>query len=141
MRILFVIPYFFPAECFGGPVKIAFDLGKKLVEKGNEVFVYTSDALDVSNRIKTCETEIEGMHIHYFRNISMFTVKTSRLFITPQMYNQINVDLKDRRAFDIIHSHEYSTFQNIIVHYLSKKYQIPYVLQAHGSLPTIGKRN
>lgn len=139
MRILFVIPYFFPAECFGGPVKVAFDLGKKLVEKGNEVFVYTSDALDVNNRIKTCKAEIEGMHVHYYRNMSMFTVKTSRLFITPQMYGQINVDLKDPRAFDIIHSHEYSTFQNIIVHYLSKKYQIPYVLQAHGSLPTIGR--
>jgi glycosyltransferase involved in cell wall biosynthesis len=33
--------------------------------------------------------------------------------------------------------HNYRTFQNIIVHHYAKKYGVPYVLQAHGSLPRI----
>jgi glycosyltransferase involved in cell wall biosynthesis len=138
LKILFVIPYFFPAEFFGGPVKIAFDLGKELVKRSNEVFVYTSDALDANTRIKTWESEIEGMHVSYFKNISMLSVRTSRLFITPEMRKRIDFDLKNE-PFDIIHVHEYSTYQNIIVRQLAKKYDIPYVLQAHGSLPIIGR--
>jgi hypothetical protein len=134
-----VIPYFYPAEFFGGPVKIAFDLGKELVKRGNEVFVYTSDALDLNNRVKKKEIEIEGMCVHYFKNLSMFSVKASKLFLTPEMYKQLYLDLSSIDSFDIIHVHEYSTYQNIIVRQLAKKYGVPYVLQAHGSLPIIGR--
>jgi len=139
LKILSVIPYFYPAEFFGGPVKIAFDLGKELVKKGNEVFVYTSDALDLNNRVKKKEIEMDGMHVHYFKNLSMLSVKTSRLFFTPEMYKQLYLDLSSLDPFDIIHVHEYSTYQNIIVRQLAKKYGVPYVLQAHGSLPVIGR--
>lgn len=139
MKILSVIPYFYPAEFFGGPVKIAFDLGKELVKRGNEVFVYTSDALDLNNRVKKKEIELEGMRVHYFKNLSMFSVKTSRLFLTPEMCKQLYLDLSSLDSFDIIHVHEYSTYQNIIVRQLAKKYGVPYVLQAHGSLPKIGR--
>jgi glycosyltransferase involved in cell wall biosynthesis len=139
LKILIVIPYFYPAEFFGGPVKIAFDLGKELVRRGNEVFIYTSDALDLNNRVLKKEIEIEGMHVHYFKNLSMFSVKTSKLFLTPEMYKQLNLDLSSLDSFDIIHVHEYSTYQNIIVRQLAKKYGVPYVLQAHGSLPIIGR--
>lgn len=134
-----MIPYFYPAEFFGGPVKIAFDLGKELVKRGNEVFVYTSDALDLNNRVKKKEIELEGMRVHYFKNLSMFSVKTSRLFLTPEMCKQLYLDLSSLDSFDIIHVHEYSTYQNIIVRQLAKKYGVPYVLQAHGSLPKIGR--
>ena len=139
MKILSVIPYFYPAEFFGGPVKIAFDLGRELAKRGNEVFVYTSDALDLNNRVKKKEIEMEGMCVHYFKNLSMFSVKTSKLFLTPEMYKQLYLDLSSSGSFDIIHVHEYSTFQNIIVRQLAKKYSVPYVLQAHGSLPIIGR--
>lgn len=136
MKILVITPYFFPAEFFGGPVKIAFDIGKELVRKGNEVVVYTSDAKDMENRISVRQAEIEGMKIHYFRNTSMFLVKSSKLFITPELFANLQKDLK---SFDIIHAHEYSTYQNILLHKLCKKYSVPYVIQAHGSLPKIGR--
>ncbi len=44
-------------------------------------------------------------------------------------------------SFDIIHLHNFRTFQNIIIHYYAKKYNVPYVLQAHGSLATYFKKN
>jgi glycosyltransferase involved in cell wall biosynthesis len=44
---------------------------------------------------------------------------------------------KEVKMFDIIHLHEYRTFQNIVVHEYAKRFGVPYVLQAHGSLPRI----
>jgi glycosyltransferase involved in cell wall biosynthesis len=45
---------------------------------------------------------------------------------------------KGIRTFDVIHVHEYYTFQNMVVHHYAKKHNVPYILQAHGSLPRIG---
>ena len=48
---------------------------------------------------------------------------------------------KEIRNFDVIHMQNFRTYQNIIFHKLAKKYKIPYILQAHGSLPRImGKK-
>jgi glycosyltransferase involved in cell wall biosynthesis len=136
LRILFVTPYFYPATFFGGPVSVAFDVGRELTKRGHEVVVYTSDAKDLNNRLGT-HNEIEGIDVHYFRNLSMFLVKQSKLFITPSMFETMASELK---SFDIVHVHEYTTYQNIIVHKLAKKYDVPYVLQAHGSLPKKGRQ-
>lgn len=136
MRILQVIPYFYPAQAFGGPVKVAFDVGKELVRRGHEVVVFTSDAKDWKNRLNVESHEVEGMEVHYFRNMSMFFVKNSNLFLTPELLRKMRLDLK---SFDLIHAHEYWTYQNIMAHHFARKYGVPYVLQAHGSLPKIGR--
>jgi len=134
---LLVIPYFYPAEAFGGPVKVAFDVGKELVKRGHDVVVFTSDARDLENRLGVESDEVEGMSVYYFRNLSMFFVKWSKLFITPDLYRKMKLDIE---SFDIIHAHEYRTYQNIVVHKFAKKYGVPYVLQAHGSLPKVGRQ-
>jgi glycosyltransferase involved in cell wall biosynthesis len=138
MRILFVIPYFYPAESFGGPVTIAFVEAKELVRLGHEVVVYTSDAKDLTDRLDVSEAIYDGVKVKYFRNLSMWLVGLSKLFITRQMKGELARELTN---FDIIHLHEYTTYQNIIVHNLSKKLGIPYILQAHGSLPIIGRKS
>lgn len=137
MRILIIIPYFFPANVFGGPVKVAFDIGKELVKRGHDVTVYTSDAKNQEVRINEKLNEIEGMKIYYFKNLSMFLVKRSNFFVTPELCKRLRADLK---KFDIIHVHEYTTYQNIPLHKFAKKYKIPYVLQAHGSLPKLDRK-
>ena len=71
MRILSVTPCFFPAHAFGGPVKVAFDLGKELVERGHEVVVFTSDAKDPESRLDVENDRIKGMDVYYFKNLSM----------------------------------------------------------------------
>jgi glycosyltransferase involved in cell wall biosynthesis len=43
---------------------------------------------------------------------------------------------KELNNFDIVHLNEFRSFHSIIVHYYTRKYNIPYVLQAHGSLVT-----
>lgn len=121
---------------FGGPVRVVYDVSKGLVERGHEVVVFTSDAKDMDTRIKYSTTEIDGAQVQYLRNINMITVKKSKFFITPSLCSRVKTEI---RSFDVIHLHEYRTFQNMVVAYYAKKYGIPYVLQAHGSLPRIGK--
>jgi len=137
VRILLVIPYFYPAESFGGSVKVAFNVGRELVKRGHEVVVYTSDANNRENRLNVKNAEVEGMEVYYFRNISMWFVKESNLFITPELSKKMKSDLK---SFDVVHAHEYTTYQNIIVHRFARKHAVPYVLQVHGSLPKIGRK-
>ena len=46
MKILQVIPAFYPAMAYGGTVTVAYHLSRDLVRRGHEVTVYTSDSLD-----------------------------------------------------------------------------------------------
>jgi len=138
MRILQVVPYFPPAYAFGGPVKVVYEISRELVKMGNQVAVYTSDAKDLWTRINESSfAELDGIQVYYMKNLSMFSVKKSKLFITPEIVPRIE---KEGRTFDIIHLHEYRTFQNVIVARYAKNHNIPYVLQAHGSLPRIASK-
>ncbi|MEM1510588.1 MAG: glycosyltransferase [Thermofilaceae archaeon] len=135
MKILQVIPYFPPAYAFGGPVEVSYQISKELVKRGHEVIVYTSDAGNYSSRLNIESIKfIDGIEVHYFRNLSLASVKILKLFITPQLISHAKKEVK---KFDVIHLHEYRTFQNIVVANYARKYGVPYVLQAHGSLPRI----
>jgi len=133
MKILQVVPYFFPAYAFGGPVKVAYQISRELVKRGHDVVVYTSDARDIDSRLITDPFEVvNGIKVHYYRNLSMIPVKMSKLFLTPQIVSNVKEEIE---RFDVIHFHEYRTFQNIVMSHYAKKYGVPYVVQAHGSLP------
>jgi glycosyltransferase involved in cell wall biosynthesis len=136
MKILQVTPYFPPAYAFGGPVKVVYQISRELIKRSHEVVVYTTDVKDFGSRLEIDSSNtIKGMKVHRFRNISLTLVKKLKLFITPQLALFAR---KEVRKFDIIHLHEYRTFQNIVIHHYARKYNVPYVLQAHGSLPRIG---
>ena len=45
------------------------------------------------------------------------------------------------QQYDVVHMHVYRTFQNIILYYYCRKYNIPYVMDAHGSVPYFTKKN
>jgi len=137
MKILQVIPYFYPAKVFGGPVEVVHSIGKELAKKGHEVVVFTSDARDRENRIGVETAEIDGMTVRYHRNLSMFLVKQFNLFILPEFWRSLGSSLT---SFDVIHLHEYTTHQNVVVRKLAKKYGVPYILQVHGSLPKISRQ-
>jgi glycosyltransferase involved in cell wall biosynthesis len=135
MRILQVVPYFPPAYAFGGPVKAVYLISRELIKRGHEVVVYTTDAKDFGSRLEIDSSNtIDGIKVHRFRNISLRLVKKLKLFITPQLALSTRREIKE---FDVIHLHDYRTFQNIVIHHYARKYDVPYVLQAHGSIPRI----
>ena len=135
MKILQVVPYFPPAYAFGGPVKVAYQVSRELIKRGHEVVVYTSDAGDFGSRLSVESVKfVDGITVQYFRNLALMLVKKFKLFITPQLFSRAKEEVE---KFDVIHLHEYRTFQNIVVAHYAKKYGVPYVLQARGSLPRI----
>ncbi len=48
---------------------------------------------------------------------------------------------KNLKQYDVVHMHVYRTFQNIVLYYYCRKYKIPYVMDAHGSVPYFIKKN
>lgn len=132
MKILQVVPYFPPAYAFGGPVNVSYQISKELVKRGHEVVVYTTDAESLNSRLNIKPMKVvDGIRVHYMRNLSLVLARRSKLFITPEISLRAKEEIKE---FDIVHLHEYRTYQNIIIHRCAKKYGVPYVLQAHGSL-------
>jgi len=124
MKILQVINFLSPLHG-GGSIEVAYQLSRTLAQRGNDVVVYTSDFKLDQDYIDS----LSGVKIYPFHSWS----NLAKFHLTPGVIRTSKTEL---RNFDIIHVHNYHTFPNIVVHHYAKKYNIPYVLQAHGSLTT-----
>jgi len=123
MKILEVTPFFSPVH--GGSAESPYQLSKELTKRGHQLTVYTSDY------------KLGLEYISSIPEIKVCSFKTwlswAKFYITPDIINKAKEEISN---FDIIHLHNVRTFQNIIIHYYAKKYNIPYVLHARGSLAT-----
>lgn len=138
MKILQIIPHFYPAWAYGGPTRNVYGLAKELIKRGHSVTVYTTDALNSKERIKRKEEVVDGIKIRRFKNLSNTLAYNHNIFFEPSMLLEAR---KEVSSFNIIHMHAYRTIQNIIVHHYAKKRGVPYVLQARGSvLPIFQKQ-
>jgi glycosyltransferase involved in cell wall biosynthesis len=109
----------------GGTTTVIRQLSESLVQKGHELMIYAGD-------FKLDREYISGMQevkVHTFHN----WLTLSRFYLMPGMIGQVRRTLKD---FDIVHLHCVRSFPSIVIHHYARKYGIPYVLQAHGSLTT-----
>lgn len=137
LNILEVTPVFYPTLYAGGVPLVAFELCKRLAEKGHRVTVYTTDLSDGHLRLPAGERDFEGMKTYYFRNLSNSLASRQKIFLAPSVGR---VATSQIGSFDIIHCHEYRTLHNIIIYRLAREKGIPYVLQPHGSAEPIHKR-
>jgi len=138
MKILHISPEFYPSVGYGGGPVVAYEICKMLVKRGHDVTVFTTDANDKHSRLAAGLKNIDGMKIHYFKNISNSIAYKNKLFISPSMIKAISSEINN---FDIIHAHDYRTIQNIMLYIYARKYDIPYVLQAHGTVsPSYNKK-
>ena len=134
MKILQVVPYFFPAWAYGGPVKVVYEISKHLATKGHGVTVYTTDVYNKNLRFsgKTNEIiDVSGIKVCYFKNVSNYLAYNLNGYLPIGFRKTIRQNLKD---FDIVHLHDYYTYQNVTAARYCRKYDIPYVLSAHGSV-------
>jgi len=132
MKILQVSNFFKPSWETGGVTRTCYDLSKSLVANGHEVTVYTTDGY--ASRLKVpinTAVNVDGINVYYFYNIFRGLVKKMKF---PIPYYAPFVSSKKIKNFDIIHIHEHRTLLAIVVSYYAKKYNIPYVIQAHGSV-------
>ncbi len=133
MKILEVSHSFVPCYKAGGVVRVVYELSKILVKKGHDVTVFTTDGCDNRLNVITNKSVLtEGINVYYFKNISnLFRIKW-KIATPPIFFLKVRNGLQD---YDLIHLHEYISVLNIIVYYYAKRYKIPYIVQAHGSLP------
>ncbi|MDH5690984.1 MAG: glycosyltransferase [Candidatus Bathyarchaeota archaeon] len=124
MKILQVVPFFSPVH--GGSAIAPYHLSRELARRGHDVTIFTSD-------YKLSQEWVKSLH-----QVKVYPFKTrfswAKFYITPNIIKNAKEEV---RCFDIIHMHNYRSFQNFSVHYYANKYSVPYVLQAHGSLPRI----
>ena len=140
MKILNVIPYFYPALAYGGPPRAVYELSRQLAARGHEVTVYATDAFDARNRMAAGEVPltIDGIKVFYFRNLSNRLAWNSKLFISPGLIAHARKHLRD---FDVINLFEFRTLQNAVIHHYAVRYGKPYTLSAWGSvMPISGKQ-
>ena len=134
MKILQVVDFYKPSWEAGGITRVCYEISSRLANRGHEVTVYAMDGfktrLDVP---KNKPVDVDGIPTYYFRNISNLLTRNN--FYTP--YFLPFIAKKDLKKFDVIHVHTYRSPMAIFVCYYARKYKIPYVLQAHGSVPRI----
>lgn len=126
IKILQIIQFFSPNH--GGSARSSYELSKQLQKKGHDVTVLTTD-FQMNNDFIDSMNGVNAIPFHCQLNIGGFLISTSM-----NKYLKKNID-----KFDIIHMHNFRTYQNIVVHYYAKKYRIPYILQSRGSVPTFSK--
>jgi glycosyltransferase involved in cell wall biosynthesis len=121
---------FFSLPHGGGVVDMIYWLTKALRQRGHEVVVYTSDfELD-----REYIDSLQGVKVYPFR--SWFHV--SGIHVMPGI---IAGTRKSLRNFDVIHLHCYRSFQNMVIHHYARKYNIPYIIDAHGATMRIARAN
>jgi glycosyltransferase involved in cell wall biosynthesis len=126
VKILQVIQFFNPSK--GGSVIFPFNLSRDLVKKGHEVTLLTTD-YDFSDSLRFSLEEygVKIVPIHCQINISEF-------LYSPSINKWLKYHLPE---FDIIHLHNFRTYQNCMVSHFAKRYGIPYIIQSHGDIPII----
>ncbi|MGL4669464.1 MAG: glycosyltransferase [Methanobacteriaceae archaeon] len=132
MKILHVPHFFVPCREAGGVVNAVYEISKKQVETGNHVTVFTTDScserIQLDNRFNV---DVDGIKTYYFKNISN-TLKWKTMVDTPAEAKSFFK--KELKNFDIIHIHEHRHTLAILAHHYAVKYDIPYVVQSHGSV-------
>lgn len=134
MKILQVISSFPPAYAYGGPVKSAYKLSQALVNRGHDVTVFTTDVKDENSRVDIDEnpTTIDGIEVYRFRNLSNSLAWRLRITTAIGIGRGLHERLTD---FDVVHLHEYRSFEAYLTYWYATKNDVPYVLQPRGSLP------
>lgn len=139
LRILQVAPYFYPAWAYGGIPRVVYELSREMVRKGHSVTVYTTDAFNERLRYEGSGQDkvVDGIKIHYFRNLSNSLAYNYQLFLPLGMRQVVKKTIGE---FDIIHLHGHRNFLNNIAHHYALKNRVPYILSGHGTILRIERR-
>ncbi|MEK7162808.1 MAG: glycosyltransferase [Patescibacteria group bacterium] len=126
MKILHIVPAYFPAIRYGGPIKSVHELNKWLVKNGADVAVYTTniDGLDNLNVSLGEAVNIDGVKVFYFP-ISFRPWKYSFAF-----HRILAKNIKD---FDLIHITSVFLAASTLGAYYAKKFKKPYIISPRGS--------
>jgi len=133
MRILHIIPYFYPAWAYGGTCRAAWELARATAGRGHEVIAYTTDALDSRRRAGPPFEVVDGVAIHRFPNLSN-RLAWGRLFLPPTFGLKLEWAIREA---DVVHLHEYRSLQDAVALPILTRLRKPYIITAQGGVPLL----
>jgi len=128
VRILHVVPTYWPATRYGGPIRSVHGLCAGLAQRGHDVHVLTTnvDGNGVSRVPVGAPTEVDGVTVTYFP-----TGWGRRIYYSPAMC----VELKHVvSTFDVVHIHAVFLWPTTAAATAARRNGIPYVLSPRGML-------
>lgn len=139
LKILQVVPYFYPAWAYGGIPRVAYELSRELVGNGHDVTVYSTDVLDRRSRCGDSGKEVfvDGIRVRYFRNFSNALAYDYQLFLPTGFCGVLRGSI---REFDILHLHGHRHVMNSAARFHAVRNRKPYVLSGHGTVVRIERR-
>jgi glycosyltransferase involved in cell wall biosynthesis len=117
------MPFF--SHKLGGSVTVPYELSKELAKRNHEVTIITTDWGFDQQYADTIRDE--GVNVIPFTCVANFGL----FLYSPSMKIWLEKNLNE---FDIIHLHNYRSYQNGVVRSFAVKLGIPYIIQAHGSV-------
>ena len=128
MNILHIVPTYYPAVRYGGPIVSVHALCKAMVKEGHSVRVFTTnvDGDDILN-VPLCEdVNIDGVIVRYFPVAYLRRIYFSYAMLVS-LYKEISKS-------DIVHNHSVFLFPTLLSSRLSIFLKKPYVISPRGML-------
>jgi glycosyltransferase involved in cell wall biosynthesis len=128
MRILHVVPSYYPAVRYGGPIRAVHALCVALVRCGHQVTVYTTniDGDENSDVPLDRPVEMDGVIIQYFPVPAL-----RRLCWAPMLAKRLRETIGE---YDLVHLHSVFLWPTYIAARIAKEAGVPYVMAPRGML-------
>ncbi len=137
MNILQVTLGFYPAQGWGGPVKVVHQNGRELVRRGHNVTVYCTNLVNKREKLQphTFEREMDGMRIVYINawNLPWWPGTLGPIWL-PELPGILKRELSQ---FDVVHINGYRSPMVLPITQAARRAGIPIITQPHGALPVI----
>ena len=129
MKILHVVPTYYPAVRYGGPIVTVHELCKSTVSLGHDVTVFTTniDGANTSNVPLEKIVELDGVKIRYFSVPNLFR----RWYWSPRMYKFLKKEINE---FDIIHLHSIFLWPTSAAARVAREVNKPWCVSPRGAL-------
>jgi glycosyltransferase involved in cell wall biosynthesis len=129
MKILHVVPTYYPAVRYGGPIVSVHELCKSTVSLGHDVTVFTTniDGANTSNVPLEKIVELDGVKIRYFSVPNLFR----RWYWSPRMYKFLKKEIKE---FDFIHLHSIFLWPTSAAARVAREENKPWCVSPRGAL-------
>ena len=115
---------FFSIRFAGGTSDLMFKICKAQVKQGYSPTIYSGDyEFDYELADK-----LEGTR---FQIIKSYLDKLG-FSLMPSLKSRLEKDLVN---IDVVHTHVFRTFQNVVLFYFCKRNKIPFIIDAHGAVP------
>ncbi len=128
LRVLHVVPSYYPAVRYGGPIRSVHALCAALVSRGHSVSVYTTniDGDDDSDVPLEMPVDMDGVLVHYFP-VSIL----QRLCWSPSLARCLRRTVS---SFDLVHLHSVFLWPTYGAARAAHRAGVPYLMSPRGML-------